>query len=71
MIKRQARNRKVRSPPIYYVGQTVRIIKDKMLFAKGFEQNWSLEGFKISMVLAWSPQRVYELEDLRGESIDG
>jgi hypothetical protein len=33
--KRQAKIRKVKSPPIYSVGQTVRISKEKMQFAKG------------------------------------
>jgi hypothetical protein len=71
MRNRQARIKKVRSPPIYSVGQTVRISKGKMQFAKGFEQNWSLEEFKISKVLRRSPRHLYELEDRRGESIEG
>jgi hypothetical protein len=33
--------RKVKSPPIYSVGQTVRINKDEMQFAKRYEQNWT------------------------------
>ena len=37
--QRQAKIRTVRSAPISSVGQTVRISKDKMQFAKGFEQN--------------------------------
>jgi hypothetical protein len=37
MRNRQARIKKVRSPPIYSVVQTVRIRKDKIQFAKGFE----------------------------------
>jgi hypothetical protein len=69
--KRQARIIKVRSSPIYSLVQTVIIRNDKMQFANGFEQNWTLEVFKISKVLRRSPRQVYELEDLRGESIDG
>jgi len=41
MRKQQARIKKVRSPPIYSAGQTVRISNGKMQFAKGFEQNWT------------------------------
>jgi len=59
------------SPPIYSVGQTVGISKDKKQFAKGFVQNWTLEVFKILKVLRRSPRHLYELENLLGESIDG
>ena len=48
----------------------MRISKDKMQFAKGFEENWTLEVFKISKVLRRSPRHLYKLENLRGESID-
>jgi hypothetical protein len=50
MRKRQARVREVRSP-IYSVRQTVRISRDKIQFAKGFKQNWTIEVFKISKIL--------------------
>jgi hypothetical protein len=49
----------------------VRISKDKMHFAKEFEQNWTLEVLKFSKDLRRSPRHLYELEDLRGESIEG
>jgi hypothetical protein len=62
---------KVRSAPIYSVGQAERRSKDKMQFAKVFEQNWRLEVYKISKVLRRSPRHLYELGDLRGESIVG
>jgi len=71
MRKRQARIKKGRSPPIYSIGQTVRISKDKMQFAKGFEQNWTFEVFNFSKILRRSPRHLYEVEDLRGETIDG
>jgi hypothetical protein len=71
MTKRQARIRESKSPPIYSVGQKVRISKEKMKFARRFEQNWTLEVFRISKVLRRSPRHVYELEDLRDESIEG
>jgi hypothetical protein len=70
MRKRQAKIRKAKAPPIYSVGQTVRISKEKMRFARGFEQNLTLQAFRIK-VLRRSPRPVYELEDLRGESVDG
>jgi len=61
--KRQTKIRRARASPIYYMGQTVRISKAKMRFAKGFEQNWTLDVFRISMVLRRSLRPVYEFED--------
>jgi transposase InsO family protein len=55
----------------YKQGQTVRIAKEKFKFAKGFEQNFSREIFKISKVIEHSPQPVYELYDLNDNVIDG
>jgi hypothetical protein len=71
MTKRQAWIRKAKSPPIYSMGQTVKISKEKMQFARGFGQNWTLELFTISKVLRRSRRHVYELPDLRGESFEG
>ena len=65
MKKQLSRIKKVRSTPIYSVGQTVRISKDKMQFAKAFKQNWKLKVFKISKVLGSSPRHLYVLEDVR------
>lgn len=48
MMKRQPRIRTARSPPIYSVGQTVKISKEKMRFGKGYEKNWTLALFRIS-----------------------
>jgi hypothetical protein len=42
-----------------------------MKFANVFEQNFSTEIFKVSKVVRKFPQPVYELEDLRGNSIEG
>lgn len=58
-------------PVKFRVGQTVRIGKEKMKFAKGFEQNYSTEVFKIVKVVKRSPQPVYELEDLKNNPILG
>jgi hypothetical protein len=49
----------------------VRISKEKMKFAKGFEQNFSKEIFRMAKVIEMQPRPVYELEDLNETSIDG
>ena len=42
-----------------------------MKFAKGFEQNYSVEIFEISKVVRRTPRPLYELRDLRGTPIEG
>ena len=42
-----------------------------MKFAKGFEQNYSTEVFKIAKVIRKSSQPVYETVDLKGTPIEG
>jgi len=42
-----------------------------MKFAKGGEQNYTTEFFKIRKVVYRTPRPVFELEDLRGEEIEG
>jgi hypothetical protein len=42
-----------------------------MKFAKDFGENWTLEVFRIQKVLRRSPRSVSDLEDMRGELIDG
>lgn len=64
---KRARSRHV----VFQVGQHVRISKEKMKFAKGYEQNYSTEVFKISKVVPRQPRPVYELEDLQGTQIEG
>ena len=49
----------------------VRISKEKMLFAKAAEQNFSTEIFKVAKIMERRPRAVYELEDLNGTPIDG
>ena len=46
------------------MGQHVRISKDKMKFAKGGEQNYTTEFFKIRKVVYRTPCPVFEIEDL-------
>ena len=67
-VKRRTRRAAV---PKYTVGQQVRISKEKMKFAKGGEQNYTTEVFKIVKVLRRFPRPVYELRDLREQDIDG
>jgi len=49
----------------------VRISKEKMKFAKGGEQNYTTEVFKVRKVVHRTPRPVFELEDLRGREIEG
>jgi hypothetical protein len=49
----------------------VRISKEKMKFAKGGEQNYTKEIFRIIKLICRTPRPVYELEDLNGKLIDG
>jgi hypothetical protein len=55
----------------YLVGHYVRISKQKTNFAKGGKQNYTTEIFKIYKVVRRTPRPVYELEDLRGQRING
>lgn len=53
----------------FSVGDKVRISKAKMIFEKGYEQNWTLEIFVIKRRLKRTPV-VYKLEDMNGEELD-
>jgi len=55
----------------FRVGQYVRISKEKMMFAKAAERNFSTEIFRIVKVIHGRPRVVYELEDLNGTPLDG
>jgi transposase InsO family protein len=57
--------------PRFRVGQHVRISKEKMKFAKGGEQNYTTEVFRIIKVIRRTPRPLYELEDLNHKVIDG
>jgi hypothetical protein len=52
-------------------GQHVRISIEKLKFAKGGEQNYTMEIFKIRKLVHRSPRPVYELDDLLGTQIEG
>ena len=55
----------------FRVGQHVRISKEEMKFAKGSEQNFSTEIFRVVKVIERWPRPFYELEDLNRTPIDG
>jgi hypothetical protein len=57
--------------PRFRLGQHVRISKEKIKFAKGGEQNYSTEVFRVIKVIRRTPRLVYELEDLNHKVIDG
>ena len=47
----------------FKVGDLVRITKEKVKFAKGYEQTFSTEIFPVAKVIHRVPQPVYELTD--------
>ncbi|XP_071036447.1 uncharacterized protein [Parasteatoda tepidariorum] len=59
-----------RNPPVFKVGDTVRISRLKGHFEKGYEHNWSREIFTIHEIIPRIPV-VYRLKDLQGEEIKG
>jgi xanthine dehydrogenase molybdopterin-binding subunit B len=55
----------------FNVNNHVRISKQKVLFAKGYEQSYSTEIFRVANVIQRRPQPVYQLTDLQGRPIEG
>jgi hypothetical protein len=55
----------------FKVGDLVRITKEKLKFAKGYEQNYSTEIFRVVKFINRKPQPVYELTDLNNRPIEG
>ena len=71
-IWRNNKNRHVRSTRAKFrLGRQVRISKEKMKFAQGAEQNYSLQIFRINKVIHRPPRPVYELEDLNKAPTEG
>ena len=56
--------------PKFKVGDRVRILKYKNIFAKGYTQNWSEEDFAVSKIKNTVPW-IYMISDLNGEKIAG
>ena len=52
-------------------GDFVRIKKEKLKFAQGYEQTFSTEVFRVVKVIQCLPQPVYELSDLQDRAIEG
>lgn len=61
---------KVKARPKVKVGDYIRISKSKNIFAKGYEQSWCIEVFRVKTIVKRSPI-VYRIEDLDGEEIKG
>jgi xanthine dehydrogenase molybdopterin-binding subunit B len=55
----------------FKVNDHVRISKQKVLFAKGYEQSYSTQIFRVAKVIKRKPQPVYYLTDLQGRPIEG
>jgi hypothetical protein len=55
----------------FKVADLVRITKEMVNFAKGYEQNFSTEIFRILKVIQRAPQPVCELSDLQARPIEG
>jgi hypothetical protein len=55
----------------FKVGDLVRITKEKVTFAKGYEQTFSTEKFRVVKFIQRMPQPVYELSDLQGRTFEG
>jgi hypothetical protein len=68
----RANHTSVRIAPVKFkIGQHVRISKEKLKFAKGDEQNYTSEIFRIHKVVRKIPRPVYELADLLAKNIEG
>jgi hypothetical protein len=55
----------------FNVGDHVGISKQKVLFAKGYEQTYSADIFRVTQVIQRKPQPVYQLTDLQDRPIEG
>jgi hypothetical protein len=55
----------------FKVGDPVRITTQKVAFAKGYEQTFSTDVFRVVKVITRVPQPVYELSDLQDHHIEG
>jgi hypothetical protein len=60
-----------RAPSKFKGGQHVGISKEKLKYAKGYEQNYTTEIFQIHKAVPRTPRPVYGLVDLLGKNIEG
>jgi hypothetical protein len=64
----RTRHNSIRRAPVKFkVGQHIRISKEKLKFAKGGEQNYSTQIFRIQKVVSGISRPMYELVDLLGK----
>jgi len=70
--KRMIRRRRIREAKVKFsVAQHVRINKEKMNFAKGGEQNFSTEIFRITKFIERRSRAIYEQDNLNKSPIEG
>jgi hypothetical protein len=55
----------------FKLGDLVRITKEKVKFAKGYEQTFLTEMFRVAKVIKRVPQPVYEMTDMQDRPIEG
>jgi len=55
----------------FKVGDLVRKTNEKVKFAKGYEQSFSTEIFRVAKFIQRVPQTVYELTDWQDRPIEG
>ena len=55
----------------FKLGDLVRLTKEKVMFARGYEQTYSTERFSVGKFIARVLQPVWELSDLQGRHIVG
>ena len=60
-----------RTKPKYKAGDTVRIAKEKGVFSKGYETNWSKEVFVVDQEYGTFPLPLYLLRDLNDKPLVG
>ena len=60
-----------KDPPSFKVGDYVRVSAYRGAFARGYDEFWTREVFKVSSILLDENPIVYTIEDLMGESING
>jgi hypothetical protein len=71
VVKQKFNNIPKRAKPKLKIGDTVRISKEKGIFTKGYETNWSKEVFNIHRVNTLMPLPLYTLIDLKNEELIG
>jgi hypothetical protein len=66
--KMRSRHSSIRRAPVKFkVDQHLRLSKEELKFAKGGEQNYTTEIFRVQKVVFKIPRLVYELADLLGK----